>query len=85
MIAVRSVSDSVIQRVISSSERPQPMHIRAVGCTTQMRLQGEEMLVALAIKEPSYREFSRQRFGLKSRGKIDTRQAKTRRSRALAI
>ena len=51
MIAARSVSGSASQRAISSSERPQPMHIRAVGCTTQMRLQGEEIGVVLAVTD----------------------------------
>jgi hypothetical protein len=50
MIWLRSASLSAIHRAISSSDRPQPMHIRDTGCTTQTRLQGDEMLVAVAIK-----------------------------------
>ena len=49
MIRERSASLSSIQRPISSSDRPQPMHMRDAGCTTQMRLQGDDMLVSAAM------------------------------------
>src|SRR5262249_3658388 len=61
MIRARSAASKSIQRAISSSERPQPMHSARVGCTTQTRVQGVSVPVSALVID---------RFGSKSRRTI---------------
>jgi len=51
IICERSSALSVIQRAISSSERPQPRHSAKAGWTMQTRVQGVSMAVSTAIWE----------------------------------
>jgi hypothetical protein len=46
MMRARSAAPKSIQWAISSSERPQPMQRRSVGCTTQTRVQGVSIPVS---------------------------------------